>query len=122
MTYPFQSQSTPDLTNSLLIPVGMYMYSITCTLILTISPITILNLPTNLFCLLDTALVLTSDNFLLNFPPSIPLATPWCHFCRVFTYLPSLLIENDGCDHQNILIKFPCVCECLSYGDLFNFW
>ena len=29
------------------------------------------NFPTNSFCLLDTALVLTSDNFLLNFPPSI---------------------------------------------------
>ena len=37
----------PDLTNSLLIPVGMYVYSITCPLILTISPATILNLPTN---------------------------------------------------------------------------
>ena len=32
MTYPFQSQSTSDLTNSLLICVGMYVYSITCPL------------------------------------------------------------------------------------------
>jgi hypothetical protein len=37
-TYPFQSQSTPDLINSLLIPVGMYVYSLTYLLILTISP------------------------------------------------------------------------------------
>ena len=29
-TYPFQSQSTPDLINSLFISVGMYVYSITC--------------------------------------------------------------------------------------------
>ena len=28
------------------------------------------------FCPLDTALVLTSDNFLLNFPPSIPFSQP----------------------------------------------
>ena len=28
-----ESKSTPDLTNSLLIPVGMYVYSITCPLI-----------------------------------------------------------------------------------------
>ena len=44
------------------------------------------------------------------------------HLCRVFTYIRSLLIEKDGCDHQNISIKFPCVCVCLSYSDLFNFW
>ena len=42
----------------------VYVYSITCPLILTISPAAILNLPTNSFCLLDTALALTSDNFL----------------------------------------------------------
>jgi hypothetical protein len=62
---------------SLLIPVGMYVYSITCPIILTTSPAAILTLHTNSFCPLDTALALTSDNLLLNFPPSIPLATPW---------------------------------------------
>ena len=41
--------------------------------------------------------------------------------CRVFIYIRSLLIEKDGHDRQNILIKFPCVYVCLSYGDLFNF-
>ena len=44
-------------------------------------PATILNLPTNSFCLLDTALVLISDNFFFKFP-SIhssrnPLVTPF---------------------------------------------
>ena len=50
MTYPFQSQSTPDLTNSLLIPVGIYMFSITCSLILITSPAAILNLFMNSLC------------------------------------------------------------------------
>ena len=36
----------------------------------------ILNLPTNLFYLLDSVLALPSDNF----PPFIPLATLWWHF------------------------------------------
>ena len=44
-TCPFQWQSTPDLTISLLIPVGMYVYSITCSLTLTKSLAAILNLP-----------------------------------------------------------------------------
>ena len=69
-----------------------------------------MNLPINLFCLLDTALVLTSDNFLLNFSPSIPIATPWWHFQKlssdaifvVDSHTFTLLIEKDGCDHQNI--------------------
>ena len=52
MTYPFQWQSTPDLTISPLIPVGMYVYSITCPLTLTKSLAVILNLLTNLFYLL----------------------------------------------------------------------
>ena len=67
-TYPFQSQSTLDVTNSLLIPVEMYAYSINCPLILIPSPTAILNLSINSFCPLDTALVLTSDNFLQSLP------------------------------------------------------
>ena len=62
-TYPSKLQSISNLTNSFLIPFGMYMYSITYPLILITSPATILNLPINLFCPLDSALVLTSDNF-----------------------------------------------------------
>ena len=50
------------------------MYSITCPLILITSPASILNLPINSFCPLDTALVLTSDNFHLIFPPFPPLS------------------------------------------------
>ena len=38
-----------------------------------------------------------------------------------FTYIYSLLIENDICDHQNISSKFPCVCVYLSSRDLFIF-
>ena len=75
MTCPIQWQSTPDLTISPLIPVGMYVYSITCPLTLTKSLDTILNLLTNSFYLLESVLALISDNF----PPSIPLATPGWH-------------------------------------------
>ena len=137
MTYPFQSQSTPDLTNSLLIPVEMYMYTITCPLILTISPAAILNLHTNSFCPLDTALALTSDNLLLNFPPSFPLSIPWWHLSKTLVmpsfscahiYIHSLLIEKDGRVRQSILILFPCVCVCVCvcvhvpvHRDLFTF-
>ena len=85
------AQSTPDLTNSLLIPVGMYVYSITCPLILTISPTAILNLHS--FCPIDTAL----DNLLLNYPPSIPLATPWWHLSK--TLVTSSLL----CAHIHLL-------------------
>jgi hypothetical protein len=53
----------------------MYVYFITCLLTLTKSLTAILNLLTNLFYLLDSVMALTSDNF----PPSIPLATPWWH-------------------------------------------
>ena len=69
-TYPFRSQSTPNLTNSLLIPVGIYMYSTTCPLILITSPAAILNLPINLSWPLDTGLVLTSDNLHFIFLPT----------------------------------------------------
>ena len=46
----------------------------------------ILNLSTNSFCPLDTALVLTSDNLLLDLPPSIPLATPWWHLSKTLQW------------------------------------
>jgi hypothetical protein len=38
-----------------------------------------------------------------------------------YMLLHSLLIEKDGCVHQNILFKFPCDFVCLSHSDLFNF-
>ena len=34
----------------------------------------------------------------------------------------TLLSEKDICDPQNISIKLPCVCVCLSSGDLFHFF
>ena len=60
---------------------GIYMYSITCPLILITLPAAILNLPINFFCPQDTALVLTSDNLHLIFPltphPSpLPVSQP----------------------------------------------
>ena len=70
--YPFLLQSIPNLTNSPSIAVGMYMYSITYRVILITSPAAILHLPINLFCPLDTALVLTSDNFHSISPPLLP--------------------------------------------------
>ena len=60
---PLRLNSIPNLTIFLLIHVGMYMYTITYPLILIASPATILYSPLNLFCLLDTALVLTSEDF-----------------------------------------------------------
>ena len=66
----------------------------------------------------DTSLVLTSDNFHLIFPPPFLSRNPWwyflktltwCRLYRVFTYIYSLLIKKDNCDHQNISVKFPCV-------------
>ena len=40
--------------------------------------------------------------------------------CCSFSF--SSVIKKGSCDHQNISIKIPCVCVCLSYGELFNFW
>ena len=57
----------------LLIPVGMYVNSITYPLI--ISPTAILNSPINSFYPLDTALVLISDDFYSIFPPPFPSCT-----------------------------------------------
>ena len=71
-SYPFWLQSISNFTNSLLIPVGIYVYSITCPLTLIKSLATILNLLTNSYYLLDLVLALIADNF----PPSFPLATP----------------------------------------------
>ena len=55
------------------------------------------HLPTNSFCLLDTALVLTLDNFLLNFPPSIP--------CNplVAPFKNSLVMPSLSCVHIYLL-------------------
>jgi hypothetical protein len=41
-------------------------------ILITLSAAAILNLPINSFCPVNTVLVLTSDNFHLNFPPSPP--------------------------------------------------
>ena len=93
---------------------------------LNISPTAILNLPTNSFCLLNTALALTSDNLLLNYPPSIPLATPWWHISKalVMPSLSSVHIHSLSSDWE----RRPCpskyfdlVCMCLSCCDLFHF-
>ena len=45
----------------------------------------------------------------------------WRHLYLVFTYIYYLLIEKDMCSHQNISIKFQCVCMCLSSRDYFIF-
>ena len=71
----------PNSTNSLLIPVGMYVYSIIYVVILITSPTAILNYPINSLCPLDTALVLTSDDFhsiFSPFPPLFPFLSRTC--------------------------------------------
>jgi hypothetical protein len=117
---PFWSQSMPNLTNSHLIPVEMYKYSITYPLILIRLPAAILNLIINLLCPLDTALMI-SILFSLHLlhSSSLPVSHPawwyfsktvtWCHLYLVFTYIYSLLIEKDICNHQSISVKLPCV-------------
>ena len=45
----------------------------------------------------------------------------WCHLHSIFTYVYSLLIEKDICDHRNISNKFLRVCVCLTSGNLFIF-
>ena len=112
-------------------PEGMYMYSITYPVILITSPTTILNWPINLFCPLETALVLTSDNFHLIFPPLLPLPVLhplWWHSSEsftclysVFTYNYSFLIKKDFYDRRDSSIRFSGICVCISSGDLFIF-
>ena len=92
----------------------------------------ITSFPINSFYPLDTALVLTSDNFHLIFPPTphpspLPVSQPpggtfqnhWNehHLYHLFTYICSLLIEKSICDRWNI----SSFCVLLS-GDLFIFW
>jgi hypothetical protein len=103
-TYPFRLQSIPNL-NSLLIPIGIYVYSITYPLIGITSPTTILNSPINSFYPLDTALVLISDNFHSIFLPYPPLLLSSCFFPGV-----SYLKLSDGtlftvCSHTFILFR-----------------
>ena len=102
-------------------------------LISIILPATMLNSPINSFCPLDTALVITSDDFHSISPSTLPLPVLhllWWHFFKtltwhsldyVFTYIYSLLTEKDTCDRWNISFKLPCVCVCLLSGDLFIF-
>ena len=81
--------------------------------ILITSPTAILNPHINLFCPLDTDLVLISDDF-----HSIPSITPssgnflnvtWHCLYGVFKCIYSFLIEKEICDRWNISIKLPYV-------------
>ena len=47
--------------------------------------------------------------------------TMWYRLYHVFTYIYSLLIRKDICDHQNVSVKLPCVYVGLSSEDLFIF-
>ena len=113
----------------------MYVYSITCPLILSTSPAAILNLPINSFYPLDTVLVLTSDNLHLNFPPSPPPFPPSCHttlwwHClktlmwsahyRVYIY--SLLIKKGICNRRNISSLHVSVFVCTFIRRYLHFW
>ena len=60
-----------------------------------------------LFCLTPILVTLVQNS---HVAPSLP--------CVHNVY--SLLIEKDICDCWNVSIKLPCVCVCLSSGDLFT--
>ena len=108
-----------------------------CLLLIITSPATILNLPINSSCPLDTDLVLTSGNFHLIFPPPFSpscLATPWwyfwktltwCHHYHVFIYFYSLLIEKGIYNHRNWWSFHVFVCtffwRSLHFGKSFHF-
>ena len=104
--------STANLTNSLLIPDWMYTYFITYPPILIMSPATILNLPVNSLCPLDTALVLISGNLFYIFPPSPPLlpsSVPSSDgSCSKLSYdtIFTVCSQKDLCENQNLSIKF----------------
>ena len=98
---------------------------ITCPLILITSPAAILNLPINLSYSVDTALVLTTDNFHLIFPPTphpslLPVLQPpggtfqnhshGRNFDCTFTYIYSFLIKKGICDRRNISSFHVFVC------------
>ena len=128
--YTFRSQSKPNLTISLLIPVGRYVYFIINRPMLITCSAVILKSPLNSFYPLYTALVLTSSN-LHSIPPSHPpFLISSCFFpCRfysklphgaiftVFTYIYSLLIEKDLCEYRNLSVKFPYVVLCFFFCD-----
>ena len=91
---PFPVIIILNLTKSLLIHVGMYVYSITYSLILITSTTAILTLHINSFCCLDTALVLASDDFHSIFPPLLPppcLVSPLVALFQNAHVVPSLL-------------------------------
>ena len=113
-TYSFRLQITPT----------PFYFLLECSVLHNLPPNTnhILNFSINSFCPLDTALVLTSDNLHVTFPPSPPpflscihpggtyLKLAWCHLYHEFTYIYSLLIEKDICDRWCVSVKLPCVC------------
>ena len=79
----------------------MYVSSITSPLILITAPAVILNSAINSFCPLDTALVLTSDNFHSILPPLLLSSCPaptLVALIRNCHMVPSLL-----CDHMYTL-------------------
>ena len=94
--YSFRSQSPPNLINSFLSPVEMYLYFITYPLILTTSLAVILNSPISSFCPLATTLVLTSDNFHSILPPLLPSSCP----------APTLVALIRNC---HMVLPLPCV-------------
>ena len=110
-TYPFWLQSIPNLTKPLLILVG----------ILITSPAAFLNLPNNSFCPLDTALVSTSDNFHLMFPPS-PLPFLSCnppggnfHVVPSFVHINWLSSDQERHLWSSKYLNYVSVCLCVLF-------
>ena len=132
--YSFRSQSTSNFTRAQVIPVGMYVRFITYLPILITSSTAILNSPINSFCL-DTALVLTSDNFHSICPPSPPILSssytappggcyPKLSHGAIFTVY-SHTFTLFWLRRISVIVKMYqlifCVYVCLSSNDLFIF-
>ena len=93
------------------------------------------NSPINSLCPLETALVLTSDNFHSILPLSPPRFPSSCSFpCGSYSKLSRgamftvcsqtfiySLIEKDLCECRYITVKFPCVYLYLSSGNFIIF-
>ena len=91
----------------------------------------ILNSPINSLCPLDTALVLTSDNFNFISPPSVPIRLSSCPFSGVSysrmshgaicTVYPRTFILFDR-ECRNVSFSFPYVCVPLIRRSLLFFY
>ena len=121
MEYPY---IPTGIKREMMRSVEMYMYSITCPQTPTKSLAAILNLPTNLFYLLDSVLALTSDNFSPIHPSRNPMVAPFINSLvtpslRVFTKT-TVPVKISRCSFRVFLCVYPSVISSIS-GQSFHF-